>query len=242
MDERTVVALDLDGVLVDSAHECFQVLIRSAPDLVPAGLEDRWLAERGRARIVADFFRLATALREGIALPAEGGLPEELSYPGDVDERVAGFYETRRRIRDADKEEWFGLHRPYPGIARAVREIAGRAEVYVATSKDTRASLALLDRFGYDIPASRVFGRESGDGKAALLRLVAARAGTNLDSIRFVDDHLGNLQNAAVTGARCLLASWGYSVSGEREQAAREGFLVLDPVDFAGLPALPGEI
>ncbi len=242
MIKRPVVALDLDGVLVDSARECFRILTASSPDLVPSELEDRWLADRGRARIVADFFRLAAAIRGGTVLPAAGGLPEGLLYPPDVDERVALFYETRRRVVDADEASWFGLHRAYPGAVDAVREIAGRAEVFVATSKDTSASLALLDWFGYDIPKDRVFGRETGDGKAALLRLVAARAGTQTDSVLFVDDHLGNLRNAATTGARCLLASWGYNVSGEREQAAREGFLVLGPADFAGLPALPGDV
>lgn len=239
MSERPVIALDLDGVLVDSARECFRTLTESSPDLASPELEHPWLAERGRARIVADFFRLAAALRQGAELPAEGGIPEEFPYPPDVDERVALFYSTRQSYQDSDEATWFGFHRAYPGIVDAVRKIASRAEVYVATSKDTRASLALLNQFGFDILKERVYGREAGDGKAALLRLIATRSKARFESILFVDDHLGNLRNAATTGARCFLADWGYNVSGEREQAVREGFSVLDPAGFAGLPTLP---
>ncbi len=250
-----VLALDFDGVISDSAPECFWVAVRTLERVRPGSLDasrlERWGAMSGleaRAAIQAD--PLFTGFLEimplgnraedfGVALLAlEAG--ETIEEQSDYDRWFAEqdpdfteafhryFYDERARLRDVSEEDWGQLMSPYDELVELLRRRRGACEVVIATAKDRDAVTRLLDRFAVtDVLApDRIYDKEWGRDKQAHIRAVQSDFDVPFEEITFIDDKANHLASVAVLGARCVLAAWGYNAEREHEQARGRGFAV----------------
>jgi phosphoglycolate phosphatase-like HAD superfamily hydrolase len=176
-----VLALDFDGVISNSAPECFAVAARTYAELAPGGPFAASAAGFGRldapitvpapaaVRAHRDYGAFLAAMPLGnraedfgVALAAlERG--HALSDQAAYDRFAASiprswirafherFYRVRAALRSADPEAWLRLMEPYPAFLEVLRRRAGDVELAIATSKD-RASVAWLLR-AYGIEA-----------------------------------------------------------------------------------------
>lgn len=233
------LALDFDGVICDSAREAFVVAVRTYRRVLAPGF--------ARNELDAALFREFVALMPlgnraedyAVALAAiEQGreLADQAQYDAFRAELDAGalrafhkqFYRERSAWLARDPAGWHALMRPYPGVCELLRRRAGDAALAIATAKDRRSVRALLTRYGVAdlFPEWAVLDKETGVSKRAHVRLVAERLRVAPAEITFVDDKLNHLEDVAATGARCVLAAWGYNGARERRLAEARGFLV----------------
>jgi hypothetical protein len=170
---RVLVALDFDGVLVDSAAETALSGFAAAKALWPGAA---WLTRRLRrpdqlAALVSNFEQIRPCLETGwessilLHLLAEGMPNEDIManfQSGLRDETMAKLNVTKETCNDALKqarEEWIGedgtsddwlaAHGFYDGACQSVRDLlsAGRVEdVYVITTKAADFSKRLLQK------------------------------------------------------------------------------------------------
>ncbi|MBW1884083.1 MAG: HAD family hydrolase [Deltaproteobacteria bacterium] len=245
-----ILALDFDGVISDSAPECFWVALRTLLRLRSSSqyreMLGRWDDLEGRqvrAAVSADplyrgFLELMPlgnrAEDFGVALLAlEAGvsLADQAAYDryfAACDPAFAAdfhdlFYRERDAFRAADPERWVQLMRPYGELIELLRRRSGQAEFVIATAKDGDSVAHLID--SYQIAdlfgPERVFDKEAGRDKRTHLRAVREHFGAEFPEITFIDDKANHLITARELGVRCLLAAWGYN--GPREHAlARE--------------------
>lgn len=234
------LVLDFDGVLADSAPECFEVALRTHRALDPASA----IGERPRQELWAGFLSLLPlgnrAEDFGVALAAlESGttLRDQAAYDAFRDARPEGwldrfhrcFYAQRAAFAAADPKAWCALNPPYAGFLALLRRRRGSVRLALATAKDRDAVFRLLDAWrARDLfDDALVFDKETGVSKEAHLRRAQAALGLPFEALTFVDDKVNHLATVSPLGVRCGLAAWGYNGPREQEEARARGFLVL---------------
>ena len=249
MSRPAVLALDLDGVLVDGMEEYWRSSLA-----VARGLGAPWLGPHGE---VPQAFRrvrpwvhtgwemvvVAWALAHGAA--AEAFLQD---YPEALRQWQTRLGQSPAALQDAlehhrrdcisrDPRGWLAQHRPYPGVAERLRRCgAERVDWVVVTTKGREFAAALLAQGG--LRPTTVYGREDGPKVLVLRRLLEER-----QPVWFVEDRLLTLEqvtaDSQLGGVGCYLAAWGYLRHADRQQL-RPPAHWLDHATFcAPFPAWP---
>jgi phosphoglycolate phosphatase-like HAD superfamily hydrolase len=233
------LVLDFDGVIADSAPECFEVALRTYADLAPESGLDRC----GRPALFQGFLALMPlgnrAEDFGVclaALDAGASLPDQAAYDRFRDARPAGwreafhrrFYEHRAAFAAADPAGWRALNPPYGAFLTLLRRYAGRVPLALATAKDRGSVRALLSDWGVGplFPEALVLDKDAGENKVAHLTLVRERLQLPFGALTFLDDKVNHLHAVSPLGVRCGLAAWGYNGPREHAQARARGYLV----------------
>jgi phosphoglycolate phosphatase-like HAD superfamily hydrolase len=242
-----VLALDFDGVICDSAREAYRVAVetyaaeRFEPPLPAGAAEDaalyaRFLEAMPLGNRAEDYAVVLAALAHGVPLPDQAAYD---AFRARIPpERLRAFHRAFYRVRAAwaerDSEGWLALMRPYPGLGALLRRRAGEARLAIATAKDRASVRRLLASYGIaDLFADElVLDKEAGEKKRDHVAVLAARAGCSTAEVTFVDDKVNHLEDVALLGARCVLATWGYNGPRERRIAEARGFLVCGLDDF----------
>ncbi len=239
-----VLALDFDGVVSDSAREAFVVALETYHELRQGGRHPRALRAAEAPGLFASFVALMPLGNRAedylvalLALEADVPLPDQAAYdaffaeqsPEELAAFHARFYEVRAAWAARDREGWLVEMDAYPEVLPVLRRRAADVTLAIATAKDRASVEQLLERYGVAdlFPAERVLDKEAGRSKRAHLEALAARTGTALPEITFVDDKLNHLASVAPLGVRCALASWGYNGEREVREARAAGHLVL---------------
>lgn len=256
-----VLALDFDGVISDSAPECYWVSLRTLLRVRPSPLYEAILADLERAEgtrvrdsIVRDplFQRFLELMPLGnraedfgaalLAIETGESLPDQVSYDEfftrlDPDFGLAfhdHFYREREAFRGAQPEVWAALGVPFGGLIDVLRRRAGDVELAIATAKDGKTVAKLLEKYEIDdlFAPGAVVDKEAGRDKRAHLRTLASRFGVDFGQITFVDDKANHLMQTQRLGVRCLLAQWGYNGEREHELARANGIEVVALDEF----------
>jgi len=237
-----VLSLDFDGVVADSARECFTVACRAWRALRPEPLA-------GDAAHYRDFLALMPlgnrAEDFGVALAAiaaDVALEDQAAYdaffaaqdPGWLRAFHARFYVERRALEQADPRAWRAMVAPYAPLLAILRRRAGACRYAIATAKDRASVLGLLDAYGVAdlFEPELVLDKDTGVSKVEHHRRLAERTGVAFEETTFVDDKVNHLDAVGALGVRCVLAAWGYNGPREWRLARAHGHRVGTLEDF----------
>jgi phosphoglycolate phosphatase-like HAD superfamily hydrolase len=242
------LVLDFDGVIADTAPECFEVALRTYADLVPqaslgrferAELYRGFLALMPLGNRAEDFGVALAALDAGVALA------DQATYDAFHAARPESwlpafhrrFYEHRAEFARTDPRGWRALMAPYRDFLVVLRRNQARAQLAIATAKDRASVCALLVDWGVRdlFPDERIVDKEIGVSKVTHLRHLQSVLGLPFGELTFVDDKVNHLDSVSPLGVRCGLAAWGYNGPRERASARARGYLVCNLGDAEGL-------
>jgi len=237
-----LLALDFDGVISDSAPECFRVacatwrtLEPDSPLLAehdPDALRERFLALMPLGNRAEDFGIALRILERGAHVEHQADYDAFRARldPAWVRGFHKQFYRERAALAKADRAAWLREMGPYPELVALLHRLAGRVELAIATAKDRRTVRVLLGEYGLDglFPEPRVHDKETGASKAAHMEVLAGQLGLPFERITFVDDKVNHLDSVAPLGVRCVLAAWGYNGPREHALAVDRGYAVCD--------------
>lgn len=246
------LVLDFDGVISDSARECFVVALRTYLDLEPRSTLRASTAPATRERCgwgaetEALFERFVALMPLGnraedfgvalVALDRGANIADQTAY--DAFYATCGepwrgrfhtlFYEHRHAFIASDTRAWLALNRPYEQVITALRRRPASVTPAIATAKDRASLRLLLDEYGIGdlFPERLVLDKETGMSKRAHMQAIAAALALPFAAITFLDDKLNHLDAVRDLGVRCALATWGYNGPREREQARARGDLL----------------
>jgi phosphoglycolate phosphatase-like HAD superfamily hydrolase len=249
-----VLALDFDGVVCDSLREVFATALATYESIEPGSpVIGRLRARHGTGRwheldlrgdpVMVSFEAMMPlgnrAEDFGVSLKAidnfleltDQGAYDTFYRTVDTDwlaDFHRAFYEQRDGARAFDTHGWLELHAPYPAFLELLRRRSASARLALATAKDRRSAVLLLDHLGVGdlFSPELVLDKETGVSKTAHLTALHDRLDVPFESITFVDDKLNHLEAVAPLGVRAVLAGWGFNTPREHDLAARRGFRV----------------
>ncbi|WP_375388974.1 HAD hydrolase-like protein [uncultured Amnibacterium sp.] len=217
----TVILVDLDGTIMDSAAGITRTLA--------VALEELGLPVPAPSRLL-----------EFVGPPIMDGLRDVAGLEGDDAARVLDRYRTLYRASGAFEAE------PYAGIRDALETLGRSTPLAIATSKPESTATRILDHFGF-APLFTVIAGASEDESRSDKADVVARA-LELLAERHVDvsrplmvgDRIHDVEGAAAHGIPTIMAGWGY---GAPEEAAGAIAIADSPADLvalvrAGLPTV----
>jgi len=247
----SVLALDFDGVLCDSARETgitgWKAGATLWADMADALPPERLLHAYCRARPVIETgyeaILMVRLLKDGEDPDAllerfQKRLPETVARSGaDTDELKRLYGSIRDRWIQEDPQGWLSLSPLYPGTAETLNALPSGLDCYIITTKEERFVEQLLAYHGVPFDAARIYGLDRRMQKEAVLReLMERHPGRSID---FVEDRLGTLKRLSkqpeLASVRLHIACWGYNTEAECREAVRLNIHLLKTFSLADI-------
>lgn len=231
-----LIALDFDGVLWDSVHECFIVgraayLRLGGQFPLTQGLENLFKEGRPFCRTGQDFYVVFRALEEESNINFKTFTVPEFDrlrkkYKEDAYKYEPIFYEERHKMMKDNPERWAALQAPFSGILDELDLLQKNfAHIVIATTKDEASARFLLDKHSISID---VVSKEFSSDKVKQMHHLSSKYGFAFSQFIFVDDLLDQVLLVQNIGVKSALAGWGYNTSRDREAAKEKEIPVLE--------------
>jgi phosphoglycolate phosphatase-like HAD superfamily hydrolase len=215
--EGTLLVLDFDGVICDSADEGFVSSWIAYYHLYrhenPTAIPIRQRAEYGRLRPFTrsgpDFPLVQEIIHTGVDVRDQAEFDAAASRAGVEKMRLFGelYYQARTDLLARDREFWLSINRLYPHVREAFGMIPPAAPVQILSTKKPQFIHEILAGAGIRFPASRVHHAPS---HAKLPSVEALRAAGGFTRAVFIDDQIDFLRKNGNPKITAYLASWGY--------------------------------
>lgn len=202
---------DFDGVLCNSAYECYIIAWRAWQRLTNK-LNSRYIKNppeeswpvfkklRPQARTAADYLEIIEKITS---------ISKRTEVPFDKGKFVRFFYEERKKMRNHSFEEWLKINPPFNQPLKIISSWISKIPIYIVSVKDFDSVKSLLRYYNLDIPQENIFAKHNLN-KCKTISHIASKRGIDPQNIIFIDDHPQNLHFCAHLGIHPVLASWGY--------------------------------
>lgn len=225
-----VYALDFDGVICDSIHECFQnsyLAFRSVSSEVDLPMDplNSWkeifYQYRGLVRPARNFYMLWFLIVNNIEISISTLEFEKLA--AEYENALGYFDESFMSIRKGliqNNSKNFLLQNPlFPAVKDIWNDLP--RPLYVVTAKDEAITKMILDHNGLNVEG--VFGKGTGHKYQTLLSLGNSH-GVEINRVYFVDDNPQFVKEAQSIGANTALSKWGYGPYGLEQGKSLNSF------------------
>jgi phosphoglycolate phosphatase-like HAD superfamily hydrolase len=245
-----ILALDFDGVIVDSIYECifvshnayFKICGRKEKDFFGRELftfenwhniKERNKKEIERFRIMRPYIRGANDYGLIIKLINEKKLIENqkkfdqyrTSVDFDFEAFHQEFYKERDRLQELDFKAWFNLEPPYPKIVDGIKQLLERGTKIIITTSNRLKSIAptfVHEYLGFKIKKEDILDERYGENKSEQMRQIVKLYNVKFEEIYFVDDQVNHLIQTRPLGVKVLLAGWSYATDIQKEEALKQ--------------------
>jgi phosphoglycolate phosphatase-like HAD superfamily hydrolase len=236
--KRGVVALDFDGVIGDTAYECYIQTMKAWPEVggktkPSAQVEKQFLQARPLITKREHFFTVMRMIEENPRINFNNVTQAQMNAGFKADaERAKTFDQIYQRYREEmirnDNARWNKLNRSFPKIAEFIKRVRRGNDVYIASTKTRGSIKELLARYRIDIPDNHILASEDAKDKAVMLRIISERSGKPMHKIVLVEDAIEQVKVARGAGAKAVLYRRGYSTRGQKKEAKRMGVPIVD--------------
>jgi len=239
---RRLLVLDFDGVICDSAEECFvsswtayhQLYRGQTGGEAPAAARADFRAMRPFVRSGEDFVLIQELIAGGRSVRSQAEFDETWQRPGTPSRRhfKGLFYQARTDLLKKDRHAWLSLNRIYPHVSAALSQLPPDAFLYILSTKKPQFVREILAANGIAMDEGHVLYSE---GEPKLLTVENLLQTLGCEAAVFVEDQVDALRGNTNPRIRVFLASWGYV----QESWLREdtGVPVLGPEEFVELVA-----
>jgi hypothetical protein len=218
---KPLLFLDFDGVICDSAPECF-VSSRFAyrelaglPAEVPESVlnvpeKDRFYHFRPFIRNGEDYVVIQKIIAERLPVVTQEDFDREIARVGasQMEEYAAAFRRVRERFLVQNRSFWFGLNRLFSPLDDALRNVSSIEAVYILSTKRPEFIIEIFGNEGISWNPERILfsGKKS---KSEVIGEVLVKTGSASGIL--IDDQFDHLQTASRDKRiRPVLARWGF--------------------------------
>jgi len=219
-----LLALDFDGVIVDSVLECavvayngyqaFQDLdfrIRS-PQEIPAEMLSKFRSMRPFIRSGEDYLYLFQALNEGITITDQKMFDEfHDTYLDRKESYYQLFYSEREAFMISDHENWIALNPPYDGMIVSLQSLKPKLTLQIVSTKAPQYIWEILNYNGILLDVEQIHQAGRGSSKSDIVNTILQENNLSPEEVVFIDDHPDTVLKVSETGVVCFLAEWGYN-------------------------------
>ncbi|MDZ7371580.1 MAG: hypothetical protein ONB12_10470 [candidate division KSB1 bacterium] len=240
---REILALDMDGVIIDSIRECLFNAYNAYADYcgdrhVPdeAALSADWLKEARRLRNFIrqgeDYVYIAHAIHQNAAIENQQAFDAFTEQWRDLRQRFFDLiYHRRLEFSRETPHLWGELNPLYPGIHEFLTTYPHKENLYIITSKRLTFVEKILQAHRIVLPQENIFDTSAASKGEIIKRLLHERA-CDARAFHFVDDQVDTLLKIKPLGINLYLAGWGYNNQDQKKKAQNNNIPVLDLSEF----------
>lgn len=240
-----LLVLDFDGVICDSAEECFvsswtayHALYQGSPCGDPSGgdalasARTSFRTMRPFVRSGEDFVLIQDLIATGRSVQDQLEFDHAWDRPGapSRDRFKDLFYRARTDLLEKDRRTWLSMNRIYPHVSAALSALPPGAPLYILSTKKPQFVSETLSANGIAIPDGHILYSH---GEPKLSTVETLRETLGFSEAVLVEDQIDAIHGNTNPRIRVFLASWGYV----QESWLREstGIPVLSPEAFVDL-------
>lgn len=251
-----ILALDFDGVIVDSAWEClfisynayFKVYKRKERDFFEGepftfenweNIKKRYKKEVEYYRIMRPYIRGANDYGLIIKLMEEKKIIENQkefdkyrkSVDFDFEAFHQEFYKERDRLQELDFKAWFNLEPAYPKIVEGIKQLLERGTKIIITTSNRLKSITpsfAPEYLGFEIKQGDILDKRFGEDKSEQMKHIVKSYNIKFEDICFVDDQVNHLIQTRPLGVKVLLAGWSYATDIQKEEACKQNIPLIE--------------
>jgi hypothetical protein len=246
MKSTHILALDFDGVVIDSILECLVTAynaysIHSGRNEFRTNIDQFELSEIAafrRSRIYIrrgeDYVFLLQAAADHVRVKSQDEFDRFLELNSGFREEYRNlFYSQRKTLQERDLPGWLALNPMYPGIESFLRLNIKADEWFVVTTKDLESVHHILNSRNIPFHPENLFQASKTFRKPHILSHISSLRGVEEKNIHFVDDHPATLiEVAEQTEVLSYCAIWGYNSSEQMAGLQKNNISVLTLEDF----------
>ena len=233
------IALDFDGVLCDSQHECFQVALNVfGENLSTTGIdlffeENKEIIYSYRPYVISgeDYYFIIKAVYEGLKFSTQSEFLEfkqkNISQKNEIKKK---FYDARKSLMNENINYWISLNPLYKSISEKIEALINDFEVFIVTTKDFESVKNILIQNKIEINTSNIFSKENSLTKHNCLKKIINEK--KLKYLPFIDDQIINLLSINVSEVELFLAKWGYNNQTQVQLAVKSKIKTIELEEF----------
>jgi phosphoglycolate phosphatase-like HAD superfamily hydrolase len=242
--KNNILALDFDGVIVDSIKECLVSGYNAY-----ANFNDKTNIERfeqldpewaSQARLMRNFIRngedyvfIAHALANGSAIKDQDDFDAFLAHNNNLRDTFFDHMVNQRiSFSDAKPDLWAALNPLYKGMKSFLQNYTDKENFYIITTKKLLFVHKILAANDIHLIEKNLFDTAGGKNKRQIIEkiLQARQASPNL--LYFIDDQVDTLLKVKPSKVQVSLAEWGYNNEQQVSKASTNDIDILGLQDF----------
>ncbi len=219
-----LLALDFDGVIVDSVLECAVVAYNGyhafqgsgsrikLPQEIPAETLSKFRSMRPYIRSGEDYLYLFQALDEGITIADQ--VEFDKFYDTQLDRKETYyqlFYAERAALMVSDHESWIALNPLYNGMVNFLQSLKPELLLQIVSTKASHYISEILDYNSIKLESEQIHQAGRNLSKSDIVKRLLEENQLSPEEVVFIDDHPDTVQKVSKTGVGCFLAGWGYN-------------------------------
>jgi phosphoglycolate phosphatase-like HAD superfamily hydrolase len=219
MKTSSLLFLDFDGVICDSALECFASSldafhrVHGAKEKSTISLgqkKDQFLTLRPYIRNSEDYLYIQEIIANGLDIRSQAAFDEymEKSDTNRKKEYRNAFFEIRYTQFANHRKEWLDSNPVYPHMKELLHEYAGNPGLYILSTKKVDFIMAILDYNNIEIEKQNVIYSAEHERKLDHISKLLDNSGAG--RAVFVDDQVDHLSGNTDQRIETYLPLWGY--------------------------------
>ena len=247
MNNSIIYALDFDGVICDSAIETgisgwkaackiWNDMPADAPaEMIALFRQVRPIIETGYEAILTMRILYLENTTDSLYLNCADKF-QNLMQTAQVDSSALKklFGDTRDEWIAQDKADWVQRNPLYAGVAEKLARLNQNSVWYVVTTKQERFVKMILDAADIQLAEANIFGLDRNMSKTDILKILKNQHPDQI--LSFVEDRLPMLlkvrETPELVSVQLAFAAWGYNDPADKNQAAAQGFKLLQLDEF----------
>lgn len=225
-----VIALDFDGVIADSAGGWAFFCRKAWENLGFNNVPSVSLIKNHRPFIstAKDNYGLLLLLSKNQKVSRAAVKQIAKKHPEEAQKMADAFFSEKETFIKEDKDKFCDLYGPFKFIVPLLQELSKKENIYVVTSNRKSQVIDVLRRNKIDVKEQNILDSSISKNKSELINMVADREKIKATDILFIDDSLEHLKEVVPTGVQAALASWGFVLEEDLNEARKLGIMILD--------------
>ena len=254
-----ILALDYDGVIVDSALEClftsynayFKIYKHKDKDFFGGKLFtfENWkdikkdypkeivnfIKKRPYIRGANDYGLIIKLMEEKKIINNQKDFDKyRKSVDFDFEAFHREFYKERDRLQELDFKAWINLEPSYPKIVEGIKKLLESGTKIIITTSNRLKSIApsfTRSYLGFEIKKEDILDMRFGEDKSEQMKHIVKSHNIQFEEIYFVDDQVSHLIQTRPLGVKVFLAGWSYATDIQKEEAGKKNIPIIEKED-----------
>lgn len=239
------LALDFDGVVINSVEECLLVSFNTFADFSHTRLVDSldqidpfFIAEfkrmRNFIRAGADFVYIVMAITQNVSITNQRQFDNFCDDNKDLEKIFFDeFYKKRDQLSIEKPDLWLKLNPLYPGLLDFLLQYPDKKHLFIITTKKIFFVQKILSYYNIPFINTHLFNADKNRSKKSIILELLDKFIILPLHFWFVDDQIDTLIKIQDTQINCLLAEWGYNDNEQVQLAKQNQIPGLKLDDFA---------